>query len=69
MHLFKLKPEVVRVYTDEALEYMKREFPSQTLTDINAMVRAHCVKIYATAASGDTKVGCTKLVSNTKARH
>ena len=39
------------------------------LAEIKAMVRAHCAEVGATAASAETKLGSTKLVTYAKARY
>ena len=74
VHSFQWKPEEVRVHTDEALVYLggqrdENGLSKTDLIDTKAMVRAHCAEIGATAASTDTKVGSTKLVTYAKARY
>ena len=68
VHTFQWEPEQIHMHTDEPLLYLGGQrddsFLSKLdLADTKAMVRAHCAEVVATAASAETLLGSTKLVT------
>ena len=74
VHTFQWEPEQIRMQTNEPLLYLggQRDDNGLSQTDLaetKEMVRAHCAEVGATAASAETKLGSTKLVTYAKARY
>ena len=74
VHTFQWEPEHIHMHTDEPLLYLGGQWDDNGLSkteldDTKAMVRAHCAEVGATAASAETKLGSTKLVTYAKARY
>ena len=74
VHTFQWEAEEIHMHADEPLLYLggqrdENGLSKTDLADTKAMVRAHCAEVGATAASAETKLGSTKLVTYAKARY